>query len=132
MAFVQMDPQALITFLELKRFKRVVAGGELCYVFSHLRYRWVLIKVWTSIPADGRQARGCGQDAIRITVAYEGDEPTGIRGKQGLTSFGLYKAKRVFRTGSQEAIIDRVHERIREAYAFANEWLRQHWAEIPH
>lgn len=132
MAYVHVTAKALENFLQMKKFTRKIVGKEVVYTFSHLRYQPVLVKVWTSLPADGGDARGSGQDAIRVTVAYEGEIPTLTRGHEGKIDFGIYKTKRIFRVGTEEAVLDRLHERMREAYQYATKWLRDHWTEIPH
>jgi hypothetical protein len=126
MAYVQVNREKLEHFLQACGFSRRVVGGELVYMRENHHYSSIVVKVWTSLPKDGGDARGKGQDAIRVTVAYESQIPF-----KGRTSFGLYKTTRIFRTGSEEAILDRLYERMREAYAFSNDWLRRHWAELP-
>ena len=75
------------------------------------RYRVV---VYTSIARGQQGARGCGEDAIRVVVTFEG--PDGPR--------GIWKTKRVHRTGSVEATLGRMLERAREAYGHINGILR--------
>lgn len=86
----------------------------------------MVVKVWTSLSASGGDSRAVGKDSIKVSAAYESDLPW-----RGKTNFGIYKGKRVFRTGTEEAVIDRLYERMREAYVFTNEWLRRNWDTLP-
>jgi hypothetical protein len=70
--------------------------------------------VYTSIRVGAGEARGCGEDAIRVVAFWKGDR----------ASWGVYKAVRTFRTGSVEAVIERVHERARAAYGACNEHVK--------
>ena len=95
----------------------------------------VRIKVYTTLPANGTQVRDVGQDAIRVVAAYEsgkgGKAISPRKGAPPSTSSRNYKAtKKILRTGSEAAILDRMLERMREAYGFSNEWLRNHWREV--
>lgn len=125
--YVKITREKLENFFAACGFSKRVAGKELVFVRANQHYSDVWIKVYTSLPADGGDVRGKGQDAIRVAAAYESDVPFRDRGK----SFGIYKAQRVFRTGTEEAILDRLYERMREAYAFTNEWLRRNWTHLP-
>lgn len=124
--YVQVSRDRLESFLQACGFSKRIVGHEVVYVRFNHHYDSLIIKVWTSLPAQGGDVRGPGQDAIRITAAYEGDVDY-----RGRNNFGIYKAQRVFRTGSEEAVIDRIYERMREAYLFTNEWLRKNWADLP-
>lgn len=129
--FVSLDANVLEQFLRECGFSRAVQGNEIVYVRANKYHASVKVKVYTSIRAGQDHARGCGEDAIRVVAAYEGTkaiEPR--RGAAPSKSFGIYKAQKILRTGSQEAIIERLHERMREAYQFTSEWLRNHWREV--
>jgi hypothetical protein len=130
--YVEVRRETIEGFLADKGFRREIAGKELVYIRDHHVFPALKIKVWTSLPAqEGRNARGRGQDAIRVTVAYEGSQPMTAFGKgEPRTSFGIFKATRIFRTGSEAAVLERLYERMREAYQTANEWVRQRWPEI--
>lgn len=126
MPYVKLGRDKFEKFLQACGFVRTVYGGEVVYVRRNHHYHSVLVKVWTSLPASGGDVRAAGEDAIRISAAYESD-----LSYQGKTSFGIFKGKKVLRTGTEEAIIDRVYERMREAYVASNQWLQRHWANLP-
>lgn len=126
MAYVKLNREKFEKFLQACGFTKTVYGHEVVYVRRNHHYSSVLVKVWTSLPASGGDVRDAGEDAIRISVAYESDIAY-----QGKTSFGIHKGKKVLRTGTEEAIIDRVYERMREAYQASNEWISRHWANLP-
>jgi hypothetical protein len=125
--FVDIDPAKLEAFLQTCGFGRRVVGKEVVYVRHNHHYHSVLVKVYTSLPADGGKARGAGKDAIRVTVAYENEQQP----FQGRTSFGIHKTTRVFRSGTEQDVLDRLYERMREAYAVSNEWIRNRWHNLP-
>ena len=92
------------------------------------------MKVYTSLSRDSAQARGCGEDAIRVCVVRyyawhtteEHMDLAGIGGAPGgLRAHGVADFPRVYRTGSVEAVLDRMIDRAREAYAFVNESLKK-------
>jgi len=148
--FVNFDPRVMEQFLQevgtkIQRhaqarngkggsFRRIVQGNEIVYVFENPYHPAVRIKVFTSIRASsahGVETRGAGQDAIKVTAAYEGKKPLVPRkGAAPSTSFGIFKTTHIHRTGSEAAILERLDERLREAYEFTNEWLRNHWQEV--
>ena len=68
------------------------------------------VRVYTSIAQGGVRARGCGKDAIRVVVTFEG--PNGRR--------GIWKSRRVHRSGSVEAVLARMLDRAREGYGHIN------------
>ena len=124
--YIQINREKLEGFLTSCGFSRRQTGKELVYVRPHKYHADVWIKVYTSLPISGGRARAKGKDAIRVTVAYENDEVP-FRGR---TSFGIFKATRTFRTGSDEAVRERLYARMQEAYEFASEWLRQNWEAL--
>lgn len=123
--YVKVSREKLEHFLQACGFTRRVHGREVVYVRANHMCPDVLIKVWTTLPADGGDIRGKGQDAIRISAAYESDLP--LRGRK---DFGIYKGTRVFRVGTEQNILDRLYERMREAYGFSNEWVRENWEAL--
>lgn len=123
--YVEVSREKLERFLVTCGFSPRRSGKELVYVRANTYHPDVFVKVYTTLPAAGGNVRGCGRDAIRVTVAYESDKP--FRGK---TSLGLFKATKILRTGSEELVLDRLYNRMQEAYTFSNVWLRRHWDEI--
>ena len=132
--FVALHGNVLHDFFAEHGFRQAVQGNEIVYVREHHSHPAVKIKVYTTLPANGTQVRDVGQDAIRVVAAYEsgkgGKAISPRKGAPPSTSFGLYKATKILRTGSEAAILDRMLERMREAYGFSNEWLRNHWREV--
>lgn len=102
-------------FLQDKGFTRTIQNQEIVYVMQHKKHPDLYIKVYTSLGTDNA-ARECGEDAIRVCS---------IVSKAGY-SRGLYKGARVYRTGSQEKIQARTLDRMREAYAKCNEYIKTH------
>lgn len=123
--FVPIRREKLVKFLQACGFTPRVVGRELVYCRPNSHHGDVVVKVYTSLPAAGGDARAKGQDAIHVTCAYESDLPF-----RGRTSFGIFKATRTFRTGSEEAILERLHGRMQEAYAAGNAWLRKNWEAL--
>jgi hypothetical protein len=128
--FVEIDSKLLEDFLSGCGFRRIVQGSEIVYVINHKKHESVRVKVYTSIKVGENLARPCGADAIRVVAAYEGQRPVARPGSRSSTNFGIFKAKKILRTGSQEAVTARLHERMREAYAFGTDWLYRHWREV--
>lgn len=112
--YVEVNREAFCRALEEKGFVQdPKAQGEIVYIRQHHFDKTMFVKIFTSLPKVGGDARGCGDDAIRVVLIF--DNPA--TGKSG----GLFKASRVYRTGSQEKVIERTLERAREAYQNAND-----------
>jgi hypothetical protein len=129
--FVQIDSDLLETFLKGCGFSRIVQGREIVYVRANGHCPAVRVKVYTSIAVGEKVARECGADAIRVTAAYEGQRP--IRpwpGRPPSTNFAIFKGQKILRTGTPDGVIERLHERMREAYIHTNGWIRDHWADL--
>lgn len=84
-------------------------SGELVLSRQHHLDPTMFVLVYTTLPIHGGNGRDCGTDAIRCVLVFRNEET----GKSG----GLYKASRVLRTGSTEAVIERTLTRARECYA---------------
>jgi len=123
--YVELNPQILEAFLVGLGFSRRVKGSEIVYVRANHHHPDVWVKVYTSLRADSHKARGKGEDAIRVAVAYESDIPF-----QGRTSFGIYKATKIIRVGTHEELLNRLYLRMREAYGYSNEWLQKNWEAL--
>jgi hypothetical protein len=107
--FVTIDRDDFCSALEAKGFKQdPTAQGELVYVFQHKLDPTMYVKIYTSLPRQRGDTRGCGKDAIRVLLIFKNDRTQ----KSGC----LFKATRVFRTGTQQGVIERTLERAREAY----------------
>ena len=120
--FVQVPADAIRGRLTAAGFKLIsAASGEEIYVRAHDRDIRYAIKVYSSIQRGAGDARDCGEDAIRVVVVHY----TGTLGGNSEWLYpdaarGVFKATRVFRTGTVDGVLDRMIERAREAYAFIN------------
>jgi hypothetical protein len=95
----------------------LVAGayGEEVYERPHDRDPRYVVRVYSSIQRGAGAARACGEDAIRVVALF-------LDGKYHSPPkvVPIYTATRVHRTGSVDAVLDRMIERAREAYAACN------------
>lgn len=108
-AYVKINRVRFCQALEEKGFKPdpdVV--GELVYSFQHKLDPTMYVKIYTSLPLAGGNGRSAGADAIRVILIFK-NERTGKSGK-------LYTTPRVYRSGTEEGVIERTLERAREAY----------------
>lgn len=121
--YVSVSREAMVGLLEKMGFSQYHGrgtGGELVYC-RHLHVdQTMLVKVYTSLPVNAGDARACGEDAIRVMLVFENEHSK--------ASGCLYKASRVFRTGSEQAVLERVLERARECYAAG---LMRHQGKTP-
>jgi len=115
--FVQVPAAAIRDLLAAAGFRLVPAThGEEVYERAHDRDSAYVVRVYSSIQRGADDARGCGEDAIRVVALY-----TDSKFHWPARVIPIFKATRVFRTGSVEGVLDRVIERAREAYAKCNE-----------
>ena len=89
--------------------------GEEVYERAHDRDARYTVKVYSSIQRGAEGVRSCGEDAIRV-VAIFADSKFHWPARE----VPIFKATRVHRAGSVEAVLDRMIERAREAYAAIN------------
>lgn len=107
--YVDVDRELFCKSLEAKGFiPDPEAFGELVYMRQHHMDLTMYVKIYTSMSIRGGDTRKCGKDAIRVMLIFSNP----VTGRSGC----LYKTPRVYRTGSQEAVIERTIERAREAY----------------
>ena len=97
-------------------FRLLPAGsGEEVYERAHDRDARYTVKVYSSIQRGAAEVRECGEDAIRVVAIFaDGQFHWPAR------EVPIFKATRVHRAGSVEAVLDRMIERAREAYAAIN------------
>ena len=108
--FVDVPPAAIRERLAAAGFRLIpFASGEEVYERAHDKDARYTIKVYSSIRGDG--IRECGADAIRVVALLT--TPRKV--------YPIFKSARVYRTGSVEAVLERMTERAREAYARCNE-----------
>ena len=116
--FVTIDRDVFCKALESCGFSVDAASTEKCHeLIYHRRHHLdptMFIKVCTSLPAKRGDTRKNGADSIKVMLIFDNGKKSGC----------LYKTSRVFRTGSQEAVIERTLERAREAYKVGNQRIR--------
>lgn len=111
MSFVSVPREALVRFLEERKFALRPGHGELVYEYRH-PVQGMRIRVYTSVDGHSTVARACGKDAIRVTLVWDPDAPVlGIRP----TPIGL-RSYKVLRTGTVERVLERLRERMRDAW----------------
>lgn len=115
--FVQVPAAAIRERLAAAGFKLVDAahGGEEVYERAHNSDPRYTVKVYSSIQHGAGDARDCGEDAIRVVALFADS-----RFSWPPRVVPIFKATRVFRTGTVDGVLDRMIERAREAYAFIN------------
>jgi hypothetical protein len=119
--FVQVPAAAIRERLAAAGFGLITAAsGEEIYSRSHDRNSRYAVKVYSSIQRGADEARGCGEDAIRVVaIHYSGS--VGPNGEWLYdTARAICEATRVLRTGTVDGVLDRMIERAREAYAACN------------
>ena len=89
---------------------RLVPGerGEEVYVRAHDRDPRYAIYVYSSIQRSDKGQSGRDADTVRIVALHMPHSDSGHT---------IFRATRIHRSGAIEAVLDRVIERIREAYA---------------
>lgn len=114
--FVQVPAAAIRERLAAAGFLLLHAPrGEEVYDRIHDRDPSYIVRVYSSIQRGAEEARDCGEDAIRVVALH-------IDSKYHSPPLvvPIFKATRVHRTGSVEAVLDRMIERAREAYGACN------------
>lgn len=97
---------------------------EEIYERTHHRNPSYFVRVYSSIERGSRSARGCGEDAIRVVALRRVRTADWHEGKQWRID-GIAKTKRIHRTGTVEGVLERLHERAREAYSVINQRLKE-------
>jgi hypothetical protein len=120
MAYIDVPAEAIRAALTSAGFRLMDREGgsiynEEVWFRAHAGDAKFAVKVYSSVKRGATGARACGSDAIRV-VAIRHD-PTSKDPRFEGTWKGLWKAKRVFRTGTVDGVIARMLERMREAYA---------------
>lgn len=107
--FVDVPAAAIREKMAAAGFRLLPATrGEEVYERAHDKDDRYTIKVYSSIQRGASGVRRCGADAIRVVALL-----TVQSGKV----YPIFKSARVYRTGTVEAILGRMIERAREAYA---------------
>lgn len=85
-----------------------------------------VIRVYTSLARGADAVRGCGEDAVRLVVGYNG------KGRDGKPRFvPLGEGRRIYRTAPTKlpsearvsAFLERFQDALRETYAEARAWI---------
>jgi hypothetical protein len=105
--YVHVPADVLEAFLQSKGFVRTVRFHEVVYMRAHAGDNAYRVLVYTSIRDGAMNARGLGQDAIRVCA---------VKDVGGGRTVGIAKLPRVYRTGSVEDVFARMLVRMREAY----------------
>lgn len=113
--YVAVPASEIEGFLQSKGFHRTTHCNEIVYVRKHSKDPRVQVKVYTSIREGSTAVRRNGADAIKVAAVYD----------DGRRSFGVGKFPRILRTGSTKAVLDRMLQRMRQAYSRCNEWVAQ-------
>lgn len=121
--FVSVPTASLERFLSSKGFRPSQSGNERSMILANHKGETevmpggVALKVLTSAEVGSKNARGLGEDAIRVYVLIcggrenEQDEVTPPR----VWNDSKLESQRVFRTGSVEGVLERLQSRIDEA-----------------
>jgi hypothetical protein len=123
--YVQIPREALEAKLQSMGFTRDDVRGEVTYSRPHHLNRNLRVVVYTSCGEFSQQARDKDADAIRIVglLTWRRRDEEVDRRK------AVFKAK-ILRVNSVEGVLQRVHEKAREAYAALNEFQKQKPREI--
>jgi hypothetical protein len=121
--YVPVPSEDIIGLLESKGFTRVHGlttkrgrpVSEVVYERAHNDNPAVKVRVFTSITTGRTRVRNCDRDAIKVATVVVGRQKT----------YGVGKFPRILRTGSVEAVLERMLERMRLAYARGTEWIRE-------
>ena len=114
--FVPVPASAIRSRLAAAGFRLVPAAhGEEVYERPHNIDGKYVVKVYSSIQRGADEVRECGEDAIRVVALFADG-----RHHWPARIVPIFKATRVHRTGSVEAVLDRMIERAREAYGACN------------
>lgn len=112
-SFVQVPAAAIRDRLAAAGFRLLPANrGEEVYERAHERDDRYTIKVYSSIQRGASEARKCGADAIRVVALFT-PRPNAV--------YPIHKSTRVHRSGTVEAVLDRMIERARGAYVACNQ-----------
>ena len=116
--FVTVDRDTFCQALEAKGFSVDEESSNLCHELIYVRQHHIdptmFVKICTSMPQKRGDSRKNGADSIKVLLIFKNEKKSGC----------LYRASRVFRTGTQEGVIERTLERAREAYRVGNQRLK--------
>lgn len=114
--YIDIPADEFLGFFEKKNFTRRVNGNEIVLCFSHLQNPKIKILIHTTISVDADDTRDYGSDSIKVSAILETH-------KAGETKcYGLYKGKRIFRTGTVEGVLTRTRAEALKAYERGTAW----------
>ena len=111
MAYVTVSSEKFFNTLTEAGFSKEKTGNEVVFERTHSYLKDLRIRIFTSVRSGGSVARAKGEDAIRVVLVLD---------QEGKTRC-VKKAKRVYRTGTEDGVIERTLERAREMYKLANQ-----------
>lgn len=111
MAYVAVNSEKFFDTLSKAGFTKTKSGNEVVFERGHSYLKDLKIRVFTSVREGGSVAKAKGTDAIRVVLLL--DQEGKLR--------CVKKSKRVYRTGTEDAVIERTLERAREMYKLANQ-----------
>ena len=120
MSFVEIRRDEVEAVLQAHGFTRDDVRGEIRYSRAHAVDPKLGVVVYTSIPEFDTAGRGCGEDAIRIVGML-----TWTRAGEDVPRHKKLYSKRVYRTGNSDAVMTRMVDRMREAYAALNQFRKE-------
>jgi hypothetical protein len=124
--YVQISREVLEAKLQSMGFTRDDVRGEVTYSRPHHLNNRLRVVVYTSCGEFSQQAREKDADAIRIVglLTWRRRDEEVDRRK------AVFKAK-ILRVNSVEGVLQRVHEKAREAYAALNEFQKSQGLRTP-
>lgn len=114
--FVDVPASAIRERLAGAGFRLLPATrGEEVYERPHDKDGRYTVKVYSSIQRGTNGVRKCGADAIRVVALLTTEKKV----------YPIFKSARVYRTGTVDAVLERMVERAREAYAACSQHRRK-------
>lgn len=117
--YVEVPSAALFGRLEAAGFTRGVIGREVTYTRVHSRDARLSVTVYTSAAEGSQDARGCGEDAIRVVALFSWlHRASGEQRRKKLASF------KVLRVTSVDGVLERTIDAARKAYQACNDFIK--------
>jgi len=118
--YIEVPRERIEALLAKSGFAPGRAGNELTYSITHRVDPRLSVTVYTSVALDASDARGCGEDAIRVIAQFTWLH----RASNETRRKNLFKA-RIYRVNSVDGVLDRMLAKMREAYAACNEYTKR-------
>lgn len=110
--FVNVPPEAIEDPLRMLGFARSVESAQVVYEKRHDVNPDIVVKVYTSINADGSQIRRRGKDSIRVCTIVCWTRKT----------FGIGKFPYIARVSSAEHVVRKMLATVKQAWERGAEW----------